>query len=296
MTPDEFEARTNRWARQQPDIEALIQIGSRVQAAGTADVLADWDYHLITTNPKKYLDLGWVSEIAAPWVVHAEPTRRGSIKVSAVFDDGLEADFVVLTSWQMKLVYWGMRHPQWRGWLPARFVRGIQDTRTILLNSGFRVIVGGAAWSLRLAALQVQWPPHRMNSEQFHEHVTGFWQKAVWVAKKIARPEPRSALHWLHKLIVEHTYSLLEEEAWLAGRSARPEALKAERWLDEERLKQTDIATSLDQRNLARVLLREIALFEQVSLRVGQAHGFVINDYKPVSTWLRSTLQEISGE
>jgi hypothetical protein len=293
MTQHEFEARIIEWARRQSDIVSLIQIGSRVQAAGAADALSDWDFHLISTTPEKYQRTGWVSEIAPPWCAHVERSRRGVMKVSAVFEEALEADFVLLTAWQIILVYWGMRRPGWSSWMPARLVRGIYETRTILLNSGYRVLVGGEDWARRLTALQTPWPPCRMSVEEFEDHVAAFWQKSVWVAKKIARPEPRSAMHWLHKLIVEHSYSLLEEEAWLAGRTARPEALKAEKWLDDRRLKQTDLTTSLDQRILAHGLLREIALFEEVSLVIAQARGFPAPQYKPVCAWLRSELAKI---
>ena len=79
-------------------------------------------------------------------------------------------------------------------------------------------------------------------------------------------------MHWLHKLVIEHSYALLEEEAWLAGRVARPEALKAEKWLDARRSRQTMIITSLDQKILAQALLAEIDLFEEVSRSVAQTH------------------------
>jgi hypothetical protein len=290
MTPLEFEVRIVEWARRQSDIVSLIQIGSRVQGAGIADAMSDWDFHLISTKPEKYRNTNWVSEIAPPWCVHVERSRRGVMKVSAVFEDALEADFVLLTAWQMKLVYWGMQHPEWKIRMPERLVRGIDETRTILLNSGFRVWIGGEGWNRRLKALQIPWPQKRMSVEEFNDHVSAFWQKSVWVAKKIARPEPRSAMHWLHKLVVEHSYSLLEEEAWLAGRSARPEALKAEKWLDERRLKQTTLTTGLDQQVLARALLHEMALFEEVSSSVARSCGFPMPQYSLVSAWLRSEL------
>ena len=133
-----------------------------------------------------------------------------------------------------------------------------------------------------------------MSTEEFSRHVAAFWQKSVWVAKKIARPEPRSALHWLHKLVIQHVYALLEEEAWLAGRVARPEALKAEKWLDANRLEQTAIETGTDQRGLARALLAEISLFEEVCRSVAASRGFAPPDYSAVAAWLRDELTKVS--
>ena len=293
MTPHEFEARIVNWARRQADIEALVQIGSRVLEEGKFDIWSDWDFHLISSRPQQYYRTDWLGGIAPPWCAHAERSLRGAMKVSAVFDGGLEADFVLLAAWQMKLVYWGMKHPELARFMPDRLHRGILETRVILLGSGFRVLTGGKPWEERLAALKVPWASRRMSAEEFSMHVAAFWQKAVWVTKKIVRPEPRSAMHWLHKLVVEHVYALLEEEAWLAGRVARPEALKAEKWLDAKRLAQTAIETGTDQRVLARALLAEIALFEEVCLSVATSRGWAAPDYTAVAAWLRRELTKL---
>lgn len=294
MSPTEFEARVYEWANRRSDIEALIQIGSRVQPGGHVDVWSDWDFHLITREPRKYYQTDWLADIAPIWCAHSERSLRGVVKVSAVFDNGMEADFIPLAAWQMKLVYWSMKYPRWSGWMPRRLRRGILETRVILLGSGSRVLIGGQVWEKRLDALKVNWPTRRMSASEYEQHLGAFWQKSVWVGKKIARPEPRSAMHWLHKMVVEHVYALLEEEAWLSGRTARPEALKAEKWLAPKRMQQTAITTSLDQRVLARALLAEIELFEEVSLSVAQSRGFSVKDYSNVARWLKAELGKLT--
>ena len=294
MTGQEFEARIVDWAKRQSDISALIQIGSRTQGPEHFDALSDWDFHLYSTDPRKYYQPGWLSEIAPLLCCNVERSRRGSMKASAVFQGGMEADFVLLKTWQMKLLYWGMNYPKRAAWMPSRLHKGILETRVILLNSGYRVVVGGGDWEERLNALRVSWPTLQMTEEEFEQHTSAFWQKAVWVSKKIARPELRSAMHWLHKLVIEHVYALLEEEAWLENKRARPEALKAEKWLSAERLKQTDITTSLDQRVLARALLSQVTLFEDVSRSVATSRSFILRDYSGVAAWLRAELTKIA--
>ena len=293
MTPHEFEARIVDWARRQPDVEALVLAGSRALGSGV-DEWSDWDFHLISARPQQYYRTDWLAEIAPTWCAHAERTPRGVIKVSAVFEGGLEADFVPLAAWQMKLVYWGMRHPAWAKEMPTRLRRGILETRAFLLGSGYRVLVGGKAWERRLTALDVEWVGPSMSAEEFFRHVGAFWQKSVWLTKKIARPEPRSAMHWLHKLVTDHVYALLAEEARLAGRPARPEARKAEQWLDARRLAQTVIATGTDQRVLARALLAEITLFEEVSRSVAATRSFILPDHSAVAAWLRAELMKLT--
>ncbi|MFZ5496724.1 MAG: hypothetical protein ACOZE5_15500 [Verrucomicrobiota bacterium] len=294
MTAQEFESRIVEWVRRQPDVEALVQIGSRVQIDGHVDEWSDWDFHLISTDPRRYLDVGWLLQIAPCWSAHVETTERGVAKLSAVFAGGFEVDIVPLAAWQMKLVYWLMARPAWRRLYPAVLQRGIANTR-LVAGPGYRVILGGEAWERRLAALKVQWPETVLAATDFEFCTGAFWRHAVWVCKKVARGESRAALRWNQVEAMEHLYALLAEEARLAGRPARPEARKAEQWLDARRLRQTDITTSLEQKVLARALLAEIELFEEVSRSVAQARGFALADHSAVAAWLRAELGKILG-
>lgn len=294
MTAQEFEDRIVAWARRQPDVAALVLAGSRAAGSEACDHWSDWDFHLISSRPKRYHGTAWLPEIAPCWCAHAERTPRGVIKVSAVFEGGLEADFVPLAAWQMKLVYAGMGLHGWAAWMPERLRRGIQETRGFMLGSGYRLLVGDAAWARRFAALQKPWELPELSEKDFRRHAEEFWPKAIWVYKKIARPEPRSAMHWLHLLVVQHVYALLMEEARLAGRAPRAEARKAEKWLDARRLAQTDITTGTDPRGLARALLAEIHLFEEVSAIVAASRGFRMTDYSAVAAWLRAELAKLA--
>lgn len=294
MTAQEFEARIVAWARQQPDVEALVQIGSRVQSGGVVDAWSDWDYHLIVRDPARYLNREWPAQIAPCWCTHYERTGRGVVKLSAVFEGGWEADFVPLAAWQMRLVYWAMARPGLRRLYPAALREGMANTR-LLVGPGYKVILGGRAWEDRHAALAVAWPGKLFSPEDFQFHTAAFWRHAVWVQKKIARGESRAALRWQQVELTDHIYALLAEEARLAGRPARPEARKAEQWLDARRLAQTAVETGTDQRLLARALLAEIALFEEVSRSVAGSRGFALPDQAAVAAWLRGELAPLAG-
>ena len=293
MTALEFEARLVDWARAQPDLVALVQIGSRVQRGGTVDEWSDWDYQMIVHQPARYLNRDWPAEIAPCWSAHFERTERGVMKLSAVFDGGWEADFVLLPAWPMKLACWAMRHPGWQGWFPPALRRGISNLR-LVAGPGHRVILGGPAWERRYAALAVPWPETIFSARDYHDHVAAFWRHAVWVAKKTRRGEFRAALRWQHVELQAHVYALLEEEARLAGRTPRPEARKAEKWLDETRLRQTAITTGPEPGVMARALLDEMTLFSEVSRSVAEQRGFALPDYRAVESWLRTALEKIS--
>jgi len=292
MTAQEFEDRLVAWVRRQPDIEAMVQIGSRAQAGANVDEWSDWDYHLITASPSRYHGTAWLAEIAPCWSAHYERTPRGVVKVSAVFDGGYEVDFVPISVRAMKLVYWAMARPQWRRFYPAAVRAGVANTR-LIAGPGYRVVVGGAEWERRVAALAVPWPEKRFSAEDFSIHVSAFWRHAVWVFKKIARGESRAALRWNQVEAGDHLWALLAEEARIAGRPARPEARQAEQWLDARRRTQTDIALAPNRRVLADALLAQIDLFEEVARRVAAARGFAVPDHSAIAGWLRSELARL---
>ncbi len=294
MTAQEFEDRLLGWARGQTDLDALVQIGSRARMNGEVDAWSDWDYHLITSDPARYRGTAWLTQIAPVWSAHVERTPRGVAKLSVVFAGGHEVDFVPLAAWQMKLVYWAMARPGLAGIYPAVLLRGIANTR-LVVGAGHRLVLGPAAWKRRLEALDVPWRKLGFSGENFQVHCGAFWRHAVWVQKKIARGELRAALRWNQLEVQEHLLALLEEEARLRGRPVRPEARKAEQWLDAARLAQTDFSIAPDQQILARALLAEMALFEEVSRSVAQSHGFSLPDDTAVAAWLRSELTPLAG-
>ncbi len=294
MTAQEFETSVVDWARAQPGLAALVLIGSRARPGGEVDEWSDWDYHLITDRPDRYLDPAWPARIAPVWHAHVERTERGVSKLSVIFAGGFEADFVPLAAWQMRLVYWAMARPGLAAVYPAALRRGIANTR-LVVGPGHRVVVGGPAWERRLAALAAVWPEPGFTAEIFREHCGAFWRHAVWVQKKIARGELRAAHRWNQVEVMEHLLALLAEEARLAGRPARPEARKAEQWLESRRLEQTLLPGAPDRRVLARALLAEIGLFEEVAPAVARAHGFAVPDHAALGSWLRTELAPLTG-
>lgn len=199
-------------------------------------------------------------------------------------------DFVPLAGWQMRLVYWAMRRPKWRRFMPAKLRRGIHETRAFMLGNGWRMIKGGPQWSERLGSLSVEWPVPGMTAVRFQELQAEFWPRAVWLVKKIARGENRSAVLWLAKLNLEVVYPLLQEEARLQGRVPRPEARKAEQWLDEKRLVQTVFAAGPEPQQLAGSLLGLMGLFKDVSRSVAARLNYRLSDTSELEEWLKGEL------
>lgn len=295
MTAEEFEQRVVAWAQGRDDVTALILAGSRAQIGAKTDDWADWDFHLITPAPSRFRSTAWLEGIAPNWCAHAAITPRGVWKVSAVFAGGWEVDFIPLAGWQMRLVYWAMRRPKWHRFMPAKLHRGIHETRAFMLGNGWRMLKGGPKWSERLDALSVEWPVPGMTAVRFQELQAEFWPRAVWLMKKIARGENRSAVLWLAKLNLEVVYPLLQEEARLQGRVPRPEARKAEQWLNDKRLAQTDFAAVPEPQQLADSLLGLMDLFKDVSRSVAAHLNYLQYDATKVETWLRRQLAKLAA-
>lgn len=294
MTAPEFEARVVAWARAQPGLEALVQIGSRVQPGAVVDAWSDWDYQLIVRDPARYHNREWPAQIAPCWSAHFERTERAVTKLSAVFEGGWEADFVLLPSWQMKLVCWAMQHPGAQGWYPGPLRRGVHNLR-LVATPGYRVVLGGPAWEKRYAAMTVPWPEMELTAEDFQQHTAAFWRHAVWVGKKTLRGELRAAQRWQQVALREHLYALLAEEARLEGRQPRPEGRQAERWLTPLRQQQTSVPAGPQQREMALALLADLAVFTEVTRVVASRCGFAVPDYAAVETWLRGELAPLRG-
>ena len=114
MTAEEFES-AHHWLGRKP-LRSLKPWFLLVHARNQPAVRigwSDWDFPFCQQfRTWQFYGTEWLAEIAPVWCAHAERTPRGVIKVSAVFEGGWEADFVPLAVWQMKLVYWGMRHPE----------------------------------------------------------------------------------------------------------------------------------------------------------------------------------------
>jgi hypothetical protein len=55
------------------------------------------------------------------------------------------------------------------------------------------------------------------------------------------------------------------------------------------------IETGTDPRTLARALLAEMDLFEEVCRSVAGSRGFAVPDYSGVAAWLRAELAKLAG-
>jgi hypothetical protein len=271
------------WANARSDIRALVQIGSRVQEGSAADSWSDYDYQLITTRPGRYRDGSFADELGRCWAHGSRMVFGNSLKVTAVFEGALEADFVVLRHLEVLVAVTALRWPQTARLWPRALVRGVADLRGVV-GSGWRMIKGGPVWERRYA--RISYLSNPLSQEEYNQWCGEFWSQLVWVAKKVGRGEYRAAQRGIHEHLIENTLRMLEQEALLGGLKAFPRGRRAELWLTPEQLKATDVSSRPERAALVEALFQVSGAFSKSSAEVAGMRGWPEPDASGVRAWL----------
>ena len=283
MLEHEWEKTLSQWAHAQSDIKALVQIGSRVQGTGRADQWSDFDYQLITSRPERYLDGSFARQIAHCWAVGINRAFGNVTKVSAVYADSLEVDFVVLKQWEVRAATTALRFANTERWWPLPLRRGTEDLRRVA-GLGWKMVKGGRSWEDRYGRIKSFRAP--LGERKFYELCGEFWSQMVWARKKIARGEFLAAQRAFHEILFEHTLCLLEEEVVLKGGDAKPFGRHAEDWLSPDRLRAAKISVSPDHDSLLAALKGVSVLFSGVSEAVAKNQGWEFKSHAEIRAWL----------
>jgi hypothetical protein len=280
---DGWDSVLSAWAHAQGDISALVQIGSRVQGGGNADSWSDYDYQLISSCPEKYNDGSFSRNLGPCWAYGANVAFGNAIKVTAVFDGALEADFVVLRHLEVVVATLALRWPGTSRLWPQSLRRGVTNLR-IVVGPGWKMIKGGDPWKKRYSRITPERPA--LTEAEFKKMSGEFWTQLVWAAKKVQRGEFRAGQRGFHEHLLENGLRILQEEALLDGRQAYPFARRAERWLTREQLEATSNGTRPDRESLAAALRQVADLFAKSSATVSIKNGWQHPDYAEIRAWL----------
>jgi hypothetical protein len=280
---DGWGAAVSAWAQARPDIRALIQIGSRVQTGAQADRWSDFDYQLVTTRPGAYRDGSFARDLGPLWACGSQVAFGDAVKVTAVYAGALEADFVVLRHWEVRVAAMALAWPATAPLWPTALRRGAANLR-IVAAPGWKVIKGGRAWERRYARISPLRPP--LAREEFGRLCGEFWTQLVWAAKKAERGEFRASQRVLHLHLVENSLRMLQEEALQEGRAAQPLGRRAEDWLTAEQLGATGFASAPERGALLAALERITDVFEKSSNAVAKRNGWGAVGHAEVRGWL----------
>jgi hypothetical protein len=280
---DGWASSLSRWANSRDDIKALVQIGSRVQPGAAVDSWSDYDYQLITSRPGRYRDGSFAEDLGPCWACGSRMVFGNALKVTAVFEGALEADFVVLRHIEVLIAVTALRWPQTARLWPRALSGGIADLRRVA-GAGWKMIKGGAAWERRYSRISFASRPP--SEAEFNQWCGEFWSQLVWVAKKTARGEYRAAQRGIHEHLLENALRMLEQEALMGGLKAFPLGRRAELWLTPEQLRATDISSRPERAALLAALGQISDGFSKSSAAVSGKRGWKPRDYNAIRVWL----------
>ena len=272
------------WAERQGDIRALVQIGSRAQNLGLSDQWSDFDYQLITTRPKKYRDGSFASEISPCWCYNSARAFGGVVKVSAVYTDAKEADFVILNALEVRIAAAVLRFPKTRPIWPRPLQLGVGDLQRVA-GEGWKMVKGGSGWS----HLYRRFKPYRrrMEEKRFSQINQAFWTKMIWVGKKVLRGEFLAARRGFHEGPREYFFELLEEYGLLQGHSARPEGRRIEHWLAQDFLEILGKPTVAERGSFLATLKANADLYDQIAKDVARQKEWAVADFDQSRNWVQ---------
>ncbi len=279
---DAWSATVSAWAQARDDIKALVQIGSRVQEGSNFDAWSDYDYQIITTRPERYRDGSFAGELGPCWASGSQLSFGNALKVTAVFDGALEADFVVLRHMDLVIATLALRWPSTEPWWPSPLRSGVRDLR-IVAAPGWRIIKGGARWEKRYSRIDAF--QTSLSEMEFNALCEQFWVQLVWAAKKAARGESIASRRAVHESLVEGSLRIFQEEATLEGRRAYPLGRRAESWLTRGQLEALSAGAQLDRAALVggrRGISRE---FAAASRRIAELRKWRFREHAEVLGW-----------
>lgn len=205
MTYGPLESRITTWAATQPDIRAVIAVGS--QARGDADSWSDLDVLLFTSERARYLNPDWLQTFGDVWLTYIDNTGRGDPEWFVIYEGGLKVDIVLLQVDEDAPTLEDLL----RGYpYQTVFARGVK----VLYDQQ------GQARSLPPKPVDIPAPP---SVTAFHHVVNVLLLESVTTAKFIARGDFWRAQYWFAHDLRPNLLTLIEwhayrRDTWYDGR------------------------------------------------------------------------------
>ena len=158
------------YATREPRIQAVLLLGSRSRKDHPADVYSDYDFLLLTTDSRYFLETDdWLKQFGTIHISFLEPTLSGGMERRVCFDGAQDADFLLF--------------PADRA---AELARDPEVGR--LLSRGYRVPVDKIAFAAMLSNLPIPGPAI-LSEAEFQNLVQTFAFHILWAVKKVRRGE-----------------------------------------------------------------------------------------------------------
>jgi hypothetical protein len=218
------------------DVDSLVLFGSQVrnvQAVGAADRWSDVDLHVIVHSPKRFAAKDWSNIPGLNYLFRVvRPASGGVYKLTVIFEQG-EADLVLLSIRQMRLVRFGMMLGIHR--TAGRLSTPLNAMSTIM-SGGYRFLKGESDWAKLYRRIVDEMPGVRVTNVEAIDMANAFLCDLLWVVQKLERGETVAAQRMLHRSLIETNVSLLHELRTRRGAPTFQQARRVETLSEPEEL------------------------------------------------------------
>lgn len=220
------------WAAHEPVVSGLVLIGSRERSSRDriwrADAESDWDFQIITSKPRLFVDRGWMRHIAGADVraYAVRSARIGGVPKINVILAGAEVDIVIIPTGVLQRAKAAVARGQHRG--EGRWRRVLQDL-AIVIRPGWRFLKGERTWGALYRRVVAEVADPRISDGAACRLAEGFVCDYVWTSRKITRGEFLTAQRMLHRELAEMNFRLGHELRLRRGQRSFPEARRIER-------------------------------------------------------------------
>ena len=259
---DELMKRLLAVCEAQPEIKAVIIVGSQAREISKADEYSDLDLIIACSEPQILLyENNIIGELGKPVYSFVEDTFAGEKERRILFENSLDVDMIVMTEERL-----------------IQLIRS--NVATELMNHGFLLYYDGCGISEYIDKSSVVAKRHYtvLSEEQFRNLANDFFFHTVWAEKKIRRGELWTAIMCVNgylksKLLIviemyEHFIHGESYDTWHCGRMA-------EQWAEPFIVdKLGDCFSRYDADDLLSALTATRELFLTLAKECASAYGY----------------------
>lgn len=243
-------AQVTAWAEVQPEIRALLLVGSRARREFPADEWADYDFEcFVTALPVDYHSAEWASAFGEVWTYLPTMLEVDIPHPLVVYAGGIKVDF---------------------SFTPLRYLEQAVG-EAILSDSqqrGYQVLVDkdGLAAKLVAPAAPSFVPP---SAQDFHLAMQGFWMGAVYVAQQIRRRNLWVVKYrdWTMKIDLLRMLEWRHHSTWHDGHFLS-------QWAKEHEAALYASFGHYDDADSWAALRQTMRLFQMLARKIAQDYGF----------------------
>ncbi len=233
-----------------PDIQAVVIIGSQARTDRPADKYSDLDMLLVVSDAEKYIgSTDWLSEIGDVKVTFMSKTVTGTPERRTLFDGGLDVDIVILSDDDMRMA--------------------LQMGDVSILRRGYKIIVDKLDIAKLVPPIDAAMDTYVFPTQvEFDSLVQTFFYQGVWTAKKLLRGELWMTLNSLDGYMPQmllsaiecHSHALhgAEYDTWHMGRFIES---WSEKWVANAL---SDCYSRFERDDAKEALLSMMSLFSRV--------------------------------